>query len=73
MRGFADDDVVVDRDAEGARDLDDLARHLHIGRGRGGVARRVVVDQPMKLQNIIDFKTLMRIKGAVVPVSGVCN
>lgn len=41
----ADDDVVVDLDAERAGDVDDLARHLDVGVGRRRVARGVVVHQ----------------------------
>ena len=45
MAVAGDDDVVVDGDAEGFRDVDDLARHLDVG-GRGrGVSGGVVVDQ----------------------------
>jgi hypothetical protein len=46
---LADDDVVVDHDAErfGGDDDDDLLGHLDIGAGRGGIgiARGVVVHQ----------------------------
>ena len=43
VTGLADDDVVVDRDAELGRGLLDLARHLDVGLGRRRVARGVVV------------------------------
>ena len=42
MPGGADDEVIVQRDAERRRRLLDLARHLDIGLGRGRVARGVV-------------------------------
>lgn len=42
----ADDDVVVDGDAERAGDLDHRLRHLDVGPRRRGVARRMVVDHP---------------------------
>src|SRR5690606_17513285 len=39
------DNVIVDRDAQGARGLDDLLRHLDVGARRGGIAGWVVVHQ----------------------------
>ena len=42
---IADDEVVVQHDAERAGGRLHLRRHLDIGAGRGGVAARVVVDQ----------------------------
>ena len=42
---LADDDVVVHRDAERARHLDDLARHLDVGARRRRIAGGMVVDQ----------------------------
>ena len=45
MPGFADHDVVVDRDAELGGGVLDLAGHLDIGLGRGRVAGGVVVHQ----------------------------
>jgi hypothetical protein len=42
---LADDDVVVHRDAEGLRHLDDLAGHLDVGARRGRIARGMVVHQ----------------------------
>ena len=41
----ADDDVVVDDDAERLCDLCDLLRHLDVGGRRRGVAGGVVVDE----------------------------
>jgi hypothetical protein len=40
-----DNDVVVHRNAERLRYLDDLLRHVDVGARRGGIARGVVVDQ----------------------------
>ncbi len=45
VTGLADDDVVVDRDAELGGGLLDLARHLDVGLGRRRVARGVIVHQ----------------------------
>jgi hypothetical protein len=44
----ADDDVVVDGDAQRRRDVDDLAGHLDVGARGRGVARGMVVDLPSK-------------------------
>ena len=45
MPVLADDEVIVNRDAERARDRDDRFRHLNIGlRGRR-IARGVIVHQ----------------------------
>lgn len=70
---LADDDVVVHFDAQRLGHLDDGARHLDVGVGGRRVATRVVVDQPMKLKNLIYLNMLFRTEGEVVPVSGVCN
>ncbi len=43
VAGLADDDVVVDRNAELGGGLLDLARHLDVGLGRRRIARGVVV------------------------------
>ena len=45
MAAAADDDMVVDGDAERRRGLDDLAGDGDVGFRRGRVAGRVVVDQ----------------------------
>ena len=45
MSGFADDDVVVDGDAEWLGHVDDLPCHLDVRIRRRRVARRVIVDQ----------------------------
>ena len=45
MAFAADDDVVVDGDPEGLRHLDDVAGHLDVGRGGGGIPRGMVVDE----------------------------
>ena len=47
----ADDDVVVDRDAEGLGRLDDGLRHVDVGVRRRRVARGVVVDEPHVLKH----------------------
>src|SRR5262245_65690206 len=64
----ADDDVVVHRDAERARDLDQGLRHLDVGARRRRVARRVVVHQDdgggRKLERALDH--LARIDRRVV-------
>lgn len=45
----ADDQMVVDGDAQGAAGFDDLAGDLDVGGGGRGVARGVVVEEPMEL------------------------
>ena len=45
MAVAADDDMVVDRNAERLCDINEFARHLHIGARRGRVAGGVIVDQ----------------------------
>jgi len=45
LRPGADDDVVMQRQAEKLAALLDLLGHAQIGLGRRGIARRVVVDQ----------------------------
>jgi hypothetical protein len=41
----AEDGVIVNHDAEGIEDDDDLARHLHVGGGGRRVAGGMVVGQ----------------------------
>src|SRR3954468_11801804 len=48
MAVFADDDVVVDGDAERAGDVDDRLGHLDIGLRGCRIAARVVVDQDQR-------------------------
>src|SRR3546814_17422544 len=45
MARKADDDVVVDRDAELLRGVGDLAGHVDVGARRRRVAARAVVDE----------------------------
>ena len=44
MAVAADDDVVMDGDAQGLGDIDQLARHPHVGAGGRRVAGGMVVD-----------------------------
>ena len=46
MAFTADDDVIVDGDAEGAGGVDDGPGHLDVGARGGRVAGRVVMDHP---------------------------
>ena len=68
----SDDDVIVDGDAEGRRDIDDLAGHLDIGPGGRGIAGGMVVDHPsipiMLLIFIKSYEGMLK----VVPVFGAC-
>ena len=53
---LADDEVVVHRDAERARDLHDRLRHLDVGARRRRVATRVVVqNQTASIIALISF------------------
>lgn len=45
MALFADDDVIVHRNAERGRDVDDRLGHLNVGGGGRRVAGGVIVDQ----------------------------
>ena len=45
MALFADDDVIVHRNAQGLGDLHNRLRHLDVGAGRRRVAARMVVQQ----------------------------
>ena len=40
-----DDEMVMNRDADGLCGLDNLVRHLNIGLRGGGIARGVVMDK----------------------------
>ena len=42
---FADDEMVVHRNAQWPRDLDDRPRHVDVGARGGGIARGMVVHQ----------------------------
>jgi hypothetical protein len=51
-----DDDVVVHRDAERLRDLDDLLRHLDVRAGGRRITGGMVVQEPMILDiNLISI------------------
>ena len=53
---LADDEMVVHRDAEGARDLDDRLRHLDVGARGGRIARGMVVqNQTVSTIALISF------------------
>ena len=45
MALLADDDVVVDRDAQALAGLDDLLGHFDVGAGRGRIAGGMVVEE----------------------------
>ena len=48
----ADDQVVMDADAQAARRLDDLSGDLHVGLRRRRIAGRVVVHEPVKIGKV---------------------
>lgn len=50
MAVAADDDVVVDSDAQRFRGVDDLLRDIDVGARRRRIARRVIVDQPRRMR-----------------------
>ena len=45
----ADDQVVVDGDAQGPAGVDHLAGHIDVRAGRRRIAGRVVVEEPTKI------------------------
>lgn len=49
MAALADDDVVVDGDAERLGDLDQRAGHLDVGARGGRIAGGVVVDDAISM------------------------
>src|SRR5262249_3104873 len=53
---LADDEVVVHRDPEWARDLDDRPRHVDVGARGGGIAGGMVVHEPVTPPNILNFR-----------------
>lgn len=53
----ADDDVIVDRDAQALARLDDVAGQLDIGAAGGGVAARVIVDHAKQYYKCLFFQT----------------
>ena len=65
MAVAADDDVVVDSDAEGRRGVDDLARHLDVGARRRRVARGAVVDLAI-LRQKARFRELIALGHSIV-------
>ncbi len=71
MSVAADDDVVVDEDAERLGDVDDLARHLDVG-GRGRrVAGRVVMERPTQFNMMLILKCFFDALTELVPVIGI--
>ena len=58
MAILADDDVVMDRDAERLCDLDDMLRHLDIGVGRRRIAGRVVAHQPTETVTTLIYRNV---------------
>jgi hypothetical protein len=46
MAVFANDDVVMHRDTQRARDVHHRLGHLHVGLRRGRVAGRMIVQEP---------------------------
>ena len=53
---LADDEVVVHGDAQRARDLDDRPRHVDVGARGSGIARGMVVHEPVIPPNILNFR-----------------
>lgn len=53
---LADDDVIVDRDAEWLCRVDDHSRHINIGARRGRVSGRMVMDQNPSSSNYLANK-----------------
>lgn len=58
MAVLADDDVVVDLDAERFCHLDDAPGHVDVGTRGRGIARRVVVAQNSQRKNSLFISTL---------------
>ena len=58
MPVLADNEMVVHRDTEGARDLHDRLRHLDVGARGGRIARGMVVQEQVtrtSVQILFDF------------------
>ena len=70
---LADDDVVVNRNAERIGDADDRLGHLDVGGGRRRITARVIVHQPVKLRKLLYFNRIFSGTDELAPVSGVCN
>jgi hypothetical protein len=60
MPVLADDDVVVDGNAERGGDLDDRLGHMDIGLRRRRIAGGVVVHDPALLEQRIESKRIGR-------------
>lgn len=50
MAFLADDDVIMNRDAERLRGFDDCLRHVDIGARWRRVSGRMIVDQPRRMR-----------------------
>lgn len=73
MACFADDDVIVDGDAERLCRVDDQFRHVDIGTRRCRIARRMIVDQPSKFHNIMKLRHLSNSLLRLVQGIGICT
>lgn len=59
MAVAADDDVVVDGDAERGGDVDDRLGHLDVGAGGRRVSRGVVVERPTQFNMILSLQCFL--------------
>lgn len=66
----AEDDVVVDDDSKGFEHRDHVARHAHIGRRGGRVARGMVVGNPTAFDIYLIFIVFSGGRLKVVPGLG---
>jgi hypothetical protein len=66
---LADDQVVVHRDPERRRDVDDRLRHLDIGGRRRRVAGGMVVQEPANISKTLILDDF----AAVITCAGGCN
>ena len=62
MPVLADNEMVVHRDTEGARDLHNRLRHLDVGARGGRIARGMVVQQSSLASQGIEPKILFGIR-----------
>ena len=53
MPVLADDEVVVHRDAQWPRDLDDRPRHVDVGARGGGIAGGMVVQKQTRRSSVL--------------------
>lgn len=60
MASFADNDVVVDRDAQTFTRLDDLLGHVDVRTGRGRVTRGMVMDHADNNDNALILRDLFQ-------------